>query len=51
MADGSGELSCDDVGRRELIGQYRQLTELGMHLALVGPYENWIQVAEMMPDV
>ncbi|RXK38323.1 hypothetical protein M231_04365 [Tremella mesenterica] len=30
---------------------YKQLRALDMEVALVGPYKNWVQVAEMMPDV
>ena len=28
-----------------------QLVELGMYWIAVGPYINWIEVVEMMPDV
>jgi hypothetical protein len=28
-----------------------QLETLGMYFVAVGPYENWVEVAEMMPDV
>lgn len=31
--------------------QVKQLKSLGMHFVAVGPYENWVEVAEMMPDV
>ncbi|CAD6573643.1 MAG: hypothetical protein TREMPRED_000875 [Tremellales sp. Tagirdzhanova-0007] len=32
-------------------GEVKQLRELGISFIAVGPYVNWIEVAEMMPDV
>jgi hypothetical protein len=31
--------------------QFKQIRSFGMSIATVGPYVNWIEVAEMMPDV
>ena len=32
-------------------GVWEAMQTLGMHIIAVGPYENWVTVAEMMPDV
>lgn len=32
-------------------GLMKQVEALDLHFIAVGPYENWVTVAEMMPDV